>query len=289
MTLELSAFRTFSYLLIETIIQKKTHIVGKREEVAGVTLRLAVIQTMPRLSWRKIPTPGEPVSTRETYDRHECVANLVDNQDRGIGRRGSDRSLVEHHHAGELCKKELLVASLLLALLTRPVCDGDGFDCLSDCIRDCLFLLCGCKRELDHCIRLRLCRMAIVALDGICHPETHQLVKEGNLVDEKLDQLVRIPDSLSCRHVRGHLDRLVEGFESLVTLGPPDLGKTCLDHVLVVLVALVEPRLKIGNAKHGLEGGVDPAGTILVAKSEHVYLKKAEKSVKNGTGSVLKP
>jgi hypothetical protein len=36
-----------------------------------------------------------------------------------------------------------------------------------------------------------------------------------------------------------------------------------------------------------LEGCIDPAGSVLVAKTEHLYLWKAEKSVRNGTGSVL--
>jgi hypothetical protein len=45
--------------------------------------------------------------------------------------------------------------------------------------------------------------------------------------------------------------------------------------------------LEFRDTENGLDCCVDPAGTVVVAKGEHLYLEKAEKSVRNGTGSVL--
>jgi hypothetical protein len=83
------------------------------------------------------------------------------------------------------------------------------------------------------------------------------------------------------------LDALVEGPQSLVALASPYLGEAHLDGMGGVFVSLVEAGLKVGNSEDGLKGGIDPAGSVSVAKSEHGYFWKAEKSVRKGTGSVL--
>jgi hypothetical protein len=81
---------------------------------------------------------------------------------------------------------------------------------------------------------------------------------------------------------------LIEIAESLVSLASPDFCEAYLDGVLGIFLAIGEPLLKFWDAEDGLKCCVDPTGSILVAKTEHcVYLKKAEKSVRNGTGSVL--
>jgi hypothetical protein len=55
-----------------------------------------------------------------------------------------------------------------------------------------------------------------------------------------------------------------------------------------VLISLPETGLKVRNAEYALKCCIDPTRPTLIAKTEHdVYLKNAEKSVRNGTGSVF--
>jgi len=54
-----------------------------------------------------------------------------------------------------------------------------------------------------------------------------------------------------------------------------------------VLISLSKPVLKVRNAEYALKCCIDPTRPTLIAKTEHVYLKNAEKSVRKGTGSVF--
>jgi hypothetical protein len=83
------------------------------------------------------------------------------------------------------------------------------------------------------------------------------------------------------------LDTLVEGPQALIALASPEFGETRFNGVGGVFLSLSEAGLKVGNSKDRLEGGVDPTGSVLVAKTEHGYFWKAEKSVRKGVGSVL--
>jgi hypothetical protein len=101
------------------------------------------------------------------------------------------------------------------------------------------------------------------------HLEPNELVEEGNLVPEELQEFMGITDILASRHVRGDLDALIERLESLLAMRAPELRDTALDCVVSILIAITEPRLKVRDAKDALEGRVDPTRPILIAKSEH--------------------
>jgi hypothetical protein len=61
------------------------------------------------------------------------------------------------------------------------------------------------------------------------HLEPNELVEEGNLIPDELQELVRIPDVLACGPGGGHLDALIERLESLLAMGAPEFGQTALD------------------------------------------------------------
>jgi hypothetical protein len=67
-------------------------------------------------------------------------------------------------------------------------------------------------------------------------------------------------------------DTLIEIAESLVSTASPDFGKTYFYRVLGIFLAIGEPLLKFWDAEDGLEGCVNPTGSILVAKTEHCCL-----------------
>jgi hypothetical protein len=127
----------------------------------------------------------------------------------------------------------------------------------------------------------------MLALNGLDNSESHEFVQERYLVAQEFNEFVRIANPLARRHVRRGLHALIEGFEALIALAAPQLGKAHFDGVGVVLVVVREAALKIGNSEDTLKGRVDPTRSTNVAKSEHLYLWKAEKSVRKGTGSVF--
>lgn len=157
-------------------------------------------------------------------------------------------------------------------MFTLPVCDCHWLHGVCDSIRDCLFLLCRSDGELGECIWFDLLVSAVITPDGVRNLESHELVKEGNFVEEEVDELVGVADVFTGGHVGRDLHAFVEGFESLLTLASPELGKACFDCVLGILIVLVEARLEVRNAEDCLEGCVDPTGSILVAKTEHSLL-----------------
>ena len=69
----------------------------------------------------------------------------------------------------------------------------------------------------------------------------------------------------------GHLHTLIEGLEPLIALAAPNLGEAYFNWILGVLFTLVESGLEVRDAEDRLEGCVDPTGSVLVAKTEHVY------------------
>ena len=252
-----------------------------------MSLDMAVIQAMPRLTRGEITTPGEPVTAGEADYRHQSVPDLVQDKDWRVGCRCPHGGLVEHENLRKLCEKELLGAPVLSTVVALPVRDGEWPYCLCDGVGDRLLLLRGCDAELSQSVRLDFLVGAVVAPDGVRYLEAHEFVKEGNLIKEEVDELVRVADVLTGGHVWRHLHTLVEGLESLITLASPNLGEAYFNWVLGVLLVVVKTTLEVRDAEDRLESGVDPTGSVLVAKTEHVYFRKAEKSVRNGTGSVL--
>jgi len=235
-------------------------------------LNVAVIQAVPRLTRGKVSTPGEPVPSREAYNRHERIADLVQYKHWRVGSRGSDRGLVEHKDLGELSEKQLLGATELATVFTLPVWDGERPHCLCDRIGHRLLLLRGGNAELGEGIGLGLLVRAIVTLDGVRYPEAHELIKEGNFVDEEVYELVGVADVLPGGHVRRHLHTFVEGLEPLISFTSPDFREAHFDRDSSVLLTLVETSLEVRDAEDRLEGCVDPTGSVLVAKSEHSLL-----------------
>ncbi len=225
------ALDDISCLFIETIIHQKTHVVGKREEVASITLNMAVIKPMPRLSRGHVPSPGEPMPASETNNRQQGVANLVDNQDRSVCDGCVDAGLMEHHHLGELCQQQLLGTPLLGTLFAGPICDGRWANRFPNRIGYVHLLGRRRDRELGQRIWANIGILAVITFDSIRNLEANQFVKEWNLVREELDQLMGIANSLSGGHVSGP-NTLVEGFQSFISTASPDFGKTHLDGIV---------------------------------------------------------
>jgi hypothetical protein len=194
---------------------------------------------------------------------------------------------MKHENLRELCKEKLLGASTLLAVVALPVWDGEGTDSLCDCVRDRLLPLGRGDGELRERVRLHFLMRAIGAPNGVSYPEPQKLVKEGHFVGEKLNQFVGVANVVACRHTGRCLDTLVEGPQSLFSIAAPDFREACFHGVAAVFVSPAKASLEVRDAEDGLKCCVDPTGSILVAKTEHDYFWKAEKSVRNGTGSVL--
>ncbi len=92
----------------------------------------------------------------------------------------------------ERSHQELARAPLLVTFFTPPIGNhnwGDGFQ---DSIRDGHFAARGSDIEFHNgivsCIRMRAC--GIVTPKRVCDLESHQLVKEGDLVAEKLEKFM---------------------------------------------------------------------------------------------------
>lgn len=125
-----------------------------------------------------------------------------------------------------------------------------------------------CDGELVQSVWANVAIVAVLALNDVRNLEARQLVKEGNLVAHELDEFVRVADSLSRWHIGGHLDTIIQRLQSLVTPTPPNLCQTSLDCIVTIIISLVKSVLQVRNTEHGLEGRIDPAGSVLVAKSE---------------------
>ena len=151
---------------------------------------MAVIKPIPRLTRREITPPGEPVTAGETYNGTQGIPNLVDDQDRRIRQRCTHRCLMKHHHLRELCEEQLLLTSTLSTLFTFPIGNDLRPHGLADRIRYRLLFLAWSNRELVHRVPAHVCIVAVVALDDLCDLEPCQLVKDRDLVTEKLNQLM---------------------------------------------------------------------------------------------------
>jgi hypothetical protein len=108
----------------------------------------------------------------------------------------------------------------------------------------------------------------MIAFDYVRNLEAHKLVKEGNFVTEELDEFVRISNALAGGHMRRDLDTLIEWLQSLVAAASPNFSNTHLNRVLSILTPVGVSLLEIGNTENSLKCSVDPAGSILVAKTE---------------------
>jgi len=241
-------------------------------KVGSIGLDRIIVKPVPILSRREIAPPREPVPACETHNREQCILNLVEDQHRSVGCRRSDGGLVEDHDLRELGQKHLGVASLSLALLAGPIGNRMDLDGLPDGFGHRLLLLGGRERELVDCVGTQVLVLAVVALNGGCDAEASQLVKEGNLVAEKLNQLVRIANALSSRHMGRHLDTLVQRLQSLIASTAPNLCETHLNRVLAIFFIIRESLLQIRNAEDCLKCCVDPARSVLVSKSEGDHL-----------------
>ena len=159
-------------------------------EVCRMRLNMCVVKSIPRLTWWKVATPGEPVASCEAYNRKECEANFIEDDDGSILCSGSHRSLVEHHDLWELGKHHLLVTSLLLALFTGPVGNALWLDGFSNRIGDSLLTAYRRNRELVESVGTNVLIGAVVALNGVRNLEARKLIKEGHFITEELDELV---------------------------------------------------------------------------------------------------
>lgn len=128
------------------------------------------------------------------------------------------------------------------------------------------------NRKLDHGIAAAVGVVTVLTLDQVRDLEPEELVEERDLVAEEGDELVRIPDALSCGHCGRRLHTLVETLEPLLTRAPPDLGQARLDSVLGIIFLVLESRLQVGNAVDGLKSSVDPAASTDVAETEGLHL-----------------
>jgi hypothetical protein len=102
---------------------------------------------------------------------------------------------------------------------------------------------------------------------------------------------VRVADGLTCRHVGRYLYAFIERLQALIALATDDFSEAHFSNVGAVLLVLCEAALYVGDTEDSLKSCVDPTGSILITKAKgsgHSYFWKAEKLVRNGTGSVLK-
>ena len=151
---------------------------------------MCIVKAIPRFSWRHVSSPSEPMVARETDNGEQCIANLVHNQDWGVCDGCIDGCLVEHHHLRELCEEELLGTSLLGTLFAGPIGNGRRTNRFSNRISSRHLL--GGRRdgELRQGIWPNILVVTMITLDLVCDLESHQLVEKGNLVAEKLNQLM---------------------------------------------------------------------------------------------------
>ena len=172
---------------------------------------MLVIKLVPLLSRREVASPREPVSACKTHDREQCVFNFVEDENRRIRRAGPDGGLMKHHHLWELGQKELLPTAFLLTLFARPVWDGVNLDRFCDRVRDGLLGTGGCNRELVQCIGAEVAIVAVFALNDIRNLEARELVKEGNLITQKLYQFMRVANAFARWHIGRDLYTFIQG------------------------------------------------------------------------------
>lgn len=185
---------------------------------------MCIVESIPWLTRWKVTTPGEPVVSCETYDRKECEANLVEDDDRCVLRGGSHGRLVKHHDLRKLSKHHLLVTSLFFALFTGPIGNALWFDGFSNCIGYILLAAYRRNGEFVEGVGAEVFVVAVVTLNGVRNLEPRKLIKEGHFVTEKLDELVGVADAFTCGHGGTDLDAFIQGFQSLVATAGPDFG-----------------------------------------------------------------
>lgn len=211
-------------------------------------LDMCIIKSIPRLTWWKVTTPGEPVISCETHNRKECEANLVEDDDGSILRSRSHGSLVEHHDLRKLGKHHLLVASLLLALFTGPIGNALWLDGFGNRIGDGLLASYRRNGELVEGIWAKVFVVTVVTLNGVRNLEARKLIKEGYFITEKLDEFVRVADAFACGHGGTDLDAFIQGLQSLITATCPDFGETCLDWVVDIFISIINSFLEVRDA-----------------------------------------
>lgn len=180
-------------------------------KVCRVCLNVRIVKSIPRLTWWKVTTPGEPVTSCKADNRTECEANLVEDDDGSILCSRSHGSLVEHHDLRKLGKHNLLVTSLLLALFTGPIGNALWLDGFGNRIGDSLFASYRRNGEFIEGVRTNVLILTVVALNGVRNLETRKLIKEGHFITEKLDELVGVADAFACRHGGTDLNTFVQG------------------------------------------------------------------------------
>jgi hypothetical protein len=70
----------------------------------------------------------------------------------------------------------------------------------------------GCDREFGQCIVLVESEGTVETANFIHNLESHELIKGGNFVAEKLDELMGIANVFSGRELRRHFDTFKERF-----------------------------------------------------------------------------
>jgi len=109
---------------------------------------------------------------------------------------------MEGQNLGKAGQEELLRASLLRALLTPPVGNLKGAGSLDNRIRNRLLGTGRDDRELNHGIPMVIHVITVITLDDIGDLEAEELVQEGDLVTQKLEELMRVTDVLTGGHGR---------------------------------------------------------------------------------------
>ena len=216
-------------------------------KVCRVCLNVRIVKSIPRLTWWKVTTPGEPVTSCETHNCKECEANLVEDDDGSILCSRSHGSLVEHHDLRKLGKHHLLVTSLLLTLFTGPIRNALWLDGFGNRIGDSLLAPYRCDREFIESVRANVFVLTVVALNGVRNLETRKLIKEGHFITEKLDELVGVADAFACRHGGTDLDAFIQGLQSFITTAGPNFGEARFDRVVNIFLSIINSFLEVGN------------------------------------------
>ena len=199
------------YLFIDTIIHQQAHTIVVRHKVCSMCLNMCVVESIPRLTRRKVTTPGEPVTSCKADNRKECEADLVEDDDGCILCSGSHRRLVKHHDLRKLGKHHLLVASFILALFTGPIGNTLRLDGFCNGVGDSLLASYRGDGEFIEGIRTNVLVIAVVTLNGVRNLEACERIKEGYFIAEKLDELMGVTDAFSCRHGGTDLDAFIQG------------------------------------------------------------------------------
>ena len=78
---------------------------------------------------------------------------------------------MEHEHLGELGEEQLLRTSALSTVVTLPLWNARGANCLGNRIRDRLLFLRGGNRELRERIGFGFLVRAVIAANCVRNPE----------------------------------------------------------------------------------------------------------------------